>query len=354
MFIDDRKRKILQAIIDDYINTAEPIGSRTIARKHELGLSSATIRNEMADLEEMGFLAQPHTSAGRIPSDKGYRLYVDQLLQVKELQLDEIDTIKKAMEVKISEMSQLIRQAAAIMSKITKYTSLVMTPQMRKSILKAIQVVPIESGKALVIVVTNAGVVKNSLVNISDEVLPDMLIRISNIINEKLSGLTIEQINLPIIKEIEAAMGASNQILMPILSGVADCLNQIDNPEIYLDGTTNIFNYPEFRDIMKAREFLNILDEKELLYGLLTSETVNGNSNSDVKIQIGSENKIEGIKDCSLVTATYCLGDLIIGSIGIIGPTRMEYSKVIASMNYMRNKINQEIYKLIGSGPESG
>ncbi len=156
MFLDDRKRRILQASIDDYIDSAEPIGSRTVARKYELGLSSATIRNEMADLEEMGYLAQPHTSAGRIPSDKGYRLYVNELMKTKELTVEEADTIKRALEIRINEMSQLIRQASMIISKITKYTSMAMTPNMKKSSLKAVQVVPIQPGRALVIVVTNA------------------------------------------------------------------------------------------------------------------------------------------------------------------------------------------------------
>ncbi|MCX8131001.1 MAG: heat-inducible transcriptional repressor HrcA [Clostridia bacterium] len=344
MFLDDRKMSILKAIIDDYIDTAEPIGSRTIARKHELGLSSATIRNEMADLEEMGYLAQPHTSAGRIPSDKGYRLYVDQLMKARELSSEEIDNIRRAMEVKINELNQLMKQASSVMSKITKYTSMAITPQMKTSILKAIQVVPIETGKALVIVVTNTGVVRNGLIKVADNISPDFLIKVSNILNNKLAGLTIEQINLPIIKEIEYEMGTYKEILIPILDSVADCITQIDELEVYLDGATNIFNYPEFRDVMKAREFLNVLDEKEILCRLLKSNNFN---NKGITIQIGTENDLQEIKECSLVTTTYSLGDLIIGSIGIIGPTRMEYGRVISAMNYIREKINQEINRLV-------
>lgn len=344
MVLDERKRRILRAIIDDYIDTAEPIGSRTIARKHELGLSSATIRNEMADLEEMGYLAQPHTSAGRVPSDKGYRLYVDQLMQLRELTENETDSIREALEVRINELGQLIKLASLAMSRITKYTSMAVTPQMKKSIIKAIQVSPIEPGKALIIVVTNAGMVKNSLVKISESVPADFLIRISNILNEKLNGLSIEQINLPIIKEIENAIGEPKAVLIPVLDGVTDCINQIDNPEIYLEGATNIFNYPEFRDIIKAKGFLNALDEKEALCRILSCEKgLNG-----VNVQIGTENQLEGIQDCSLVTATYCLDNVIIGSLGVIGPKRMEYSRVIASMDYIRGRINQEIDKLIG------
>lgn len=353
MFLDDRKKLILRSIIDDYINTAEPIGSRTIARKHELGLSSATIRNEMADLEEMGYLAQPHTSAGRIPSDKGYRLYVDDLLEVKDLPLEEIESIKSALEVKINEMSQLIRQASIIMSRITKYTSMAITPQMKKSILKAVQVVPVEAGKILVIVVTNAGTVKNEIVKISDRVTPDFLIRISNIVNEKLSGLTIEQINLYVIREIERELGAYKEILLPILNGIAECINKIDNPEIYLDGTTNILNYPEFQDVIKAKGFLDMLDEKTILNKLL-NKCFEDEADA-LNIYIGNENEQNEIKDCSLLTTTYSIGDIVIGSIGIIGPTRMEYGRVISSLKYIRKKVNQELNKLLGESlNESG
>ncbi|MCR4435430.1 MAG: heat-inducible transcriptional repressor HrcA [Clostridiales bacterium] len=345
MFLDDRKRRILRAIIDDYIDTAEPIGSRTIARKHELGLSSATIRNEMADLEEMGYLAQPHTSAGRIPSDKGYRLYVDNLMGIRELTLEEIESIKEAMEVRINELGQLIRQASVILSRITKYTSMAITPQMKKSILRTVQVVPIESSKALVIVVTNAGIVRNCMMKIPEKAEPQDLVRVSNILSEKLCGCTIEQINQQTIKDVEHEIGISKELLLPVLDGVSECIGQIDNPEVYLEGTTNIFNYPEFRDIMKAKGFLNVLDEKDVLYKLLNSHLEN---DSRINVQIGTENELDEIKDCSLVTTTYRIGDIVIGSMGVIGPTRMEYPKVISSMNYIRNQINRQLDRIVG------
>ncbi|MCX7746838.1 MAG: heat-inducible transcriptional repressor HrcA [Clostridia bacterium] len=350
MLLDDRKRRILRAIIDDYIDTAEPIGSRTIARKHELGLSSATIRNEMSDLEEMGYLAQPHTSAGRIPSDKGYRMYVDKLMELKELQPEEIENIKRSLEVQINELSQLIRNASVVMSRITKYTSMAITPQMKKSTLKAVQIVPIESGKALIIVVASTGVVRNTLIRIPETVAPDFLIRVSNALNDKLCGYTLERVNLSIQSDIERELGLPEDLVIPIVSGVMECINQIDYPEVYLNGTTNIFNYPEFRDIVKAKEFLNVLDEKEVLQRILKYSTEERN----IQIQIGAENSVEKIRDCSLVTATYRIGDLVIGSIGVIGPTRMEYSKVISSMDYIRKKIAEEINKLIGQDLNEG
>jgi len=347
MILDDRKRKILHAIIDDYINTAEPIGSRTIARKYELSLSSATIRNEMADLEDLGYLAQPHTSSGRIPSDKGYRFYVDRLMKKCELSLEEIENIKNAMDVRINELSQLIKQASRVMSDITKYTSMAVTPEMKGSKIKAIQVSPIEIGKALVVVVTNTDVVKNTIVKIADNISPYELITASNIVNDKLKGHTIEEINLPVIREIQKSLGNLNSVLMQILDGVAECINKIDNSEVYLNGTMNILNYPEFKDVLKARDFINLLDTKGVLIDLLNSKSQIIN-NCDINIKIGEENALNGIKECSLITTTYSVGDAVIGYIGIIGPTRMDYPRVISLINCMKTKMNEELLKLIG------
>lgn len=345
MFLDERKKRILQSIIDDYISTAEPVGSRTVARKHELGLSSATIRNEKADLEEMGYLTQPHTSAGRIPSDKGYRFYVDQLMKQSELTMEEIYSIKSAMDTKINELSQLLKQVSVAMSKITKYASMAALPEKKNSVLKAVQVVPVEKGKALVVVITNSGTIKNSLINISETVLPEHLVYVSNIFNEKLSGLTIGQINMPVIREIELLMGPSQDILMPVLNGVTDCIEQIDKSEVFLEGAINMLNYPEFSNVERAREFLKLMVEKDLISRVLKD----ANSEKDkIVIKIGHENDIEEMKECSLITTTYTAGDVVIGTIGIIGPTRMEYSKVLAAINYMKSKMKEHVERLIG------
>jgi len=345
--LDDRKLKILQAIIDDYISSAEPVGSRTIAKKHELGLSSATIRNEMADLEEMGFLEQPHTSAGRVPSDKGYRLYVDQIMKINDLSDTEIENIRTAMDIKINELSQIIRNASVVMSQFTKYTSMAVTPQIKRSVLKAVQVVPIEPGKALVIVVTDSNTVRNNLIRIPEKVTPDFLIQVSNLLNEKLKGFTLEMLKNNFLNgEAEQLTSLPYDLMRPILDGIEDLIKLIDQPEIYLEGTTNILNFPEFKEVQKAKEFLSLLDEKKLMSEILN----NHSSKNEIIIQIGNENVLQGIKDCSIVTASYSVDDYVIGSIGIIGPTRMEYSKVVSSLNYIRNKINQEILKLLGDG----
>ncbi len=347
MLLDDRKLRILQAIIDDYIDTAEPVGSRTIAKKHELGLSSATIRNEMADLEEMGFLEQPHTSAGRVPSDKGYRLYVDQLMKINDLSENDIENIRKAMDIRINELSQIIRNASVVMSQFTKYTSMAVTPQIKRSVLKAVQVVPIEPGKALVIVVTDANIVRNNLIRIPDKVTPDFLIQVSNMLNDKLKGYTLEMLKNNFLSgEAEHLTSLPYDLMRPILDGIEELIKLIDQPEIYLEGTTNILNFPEFKEVQKAKEFLSLLDEKKLMSEMLNTTS----GKNEIIIQIGNENVIQGIKDCSLVTASYSIDDQVIGSIGIIGPTRMEYSKVVSSLNYIRNKINQEILKLLGDG----
>jgi heat-inducible transcriptional repressor len=225
-----------------------------------------------------------------------------------------------------------------------------MTPRTDRIILKAVQVVPIEQGKALVIVVTNSGVIRNCLIKISDKVSPDFLINISNILNERLSGFTLHEINLPVIRSIENRIGTSKELLMPILRGVEECLTKIDTPEVYLDGATNIFEYPEFKDVVKAREFLHTLDEKQVLIDLLKAYEEDG----AVTIQIGLENNIAGIRDCSIIRTTYSLGDVVIGSIGVIGPMRMEYGKVISSMNYIRERESEEIEKLIGKNHNEG
>jgi heat-inducible transcriptional repressor len=252
------------------------------------------------------------------------------------------------MEMHINELSQLIRQASAVLSRFTKYTSMVITPQMKTSTIKAIQVVPIESGKAMVIIVTNAGIVRNILVKISENVAPDVLIKVSNALNNRLSGLTIEKVDIRLIKELEKELGMPGELLLPILSGAADCINQIDNPEVYVEGTTNIFNHPEFSgDMVKARDFMNLLDERagvcRMLFEAVNSEGIN--------VRIGSENDLSGIRNCSLITTSYNIADMFAGTIGIIGPTRMEYPRVISSMRYVRKLMGEEINRLLGHEP---
>ncbi len=348
MLLDERKKRILHAVVDDYINTAEPVGSRTIARKHELGLSSATIRNEMADLEDMGYLSQPHTSAGRVPSDKGYRFYVDELMNVRELTAEEAESIKVALENRINEIGELVRRASKIMSTITNYTSVAVTPQIRRVTIKTARVVPVDSEKALVIVVTSGNIIKNRIIKLPESISDNTLNRISNILEAHLVGKTLEKANLPaIVSTLERDYMPRVQ-LAPIIEALEYCFNQLNESELYLEGATNIFNFPEFRDVFKAREFLNVLDEKQTLRRILGSAA----NKNGITVQIGEENELDAIKNCSLVTATYSFGDNVIGSIGVLGPTRMEYSKVVSYMNFIRKRINIEINRIFGENTD--
>lgn len=342
--LDERKKLILKSIIDDYISTAEPVGSRTLAKRNHLGLSPATIRNEMSDLEEMGYLEQPHTSAGRVPSVRGYRLYVDNLMNIATLSSEEVAFIKSNMEMKIDELADLIKQASNIISKITNYTSIVTSPQLKSSKIRSMQVVYLEPTKVLIVLVTNEGAVKHSLVKISDYVLPEYIIKISNFLNAKLSGLTIEQLNMSLIQEIEREIGLSKESLFSILSDITQSLQRDDYNEVYLDGAVNIFNYQEFNDVAKAKEFFNLLHKTETINKLLLPT---GDINK-VAVKIGEENDVEQAKDCSVVTATYRLGNYVIGTIGVIGPKRMEYPRVITAMDHIRKKLNEELNKLTG------
>ena len=345
MLMDDRKKLILKAIIDSYIDTAEPVGSRTIARKQEIGLSSATIRNEMSDLEEMGLLEQPHTSAGRIPSNKGYRFYVDQLMPKRELTASEIEQIKGALKIKINELGQLISQVSAVVSDITRYTSMAITPQMNKSTLKAVQMLPVHHDKLLVIVVTNAGLVKNSLVRVRGDLSASSLQKLSNMLNARITGIMLEKINLEDLRDkMEREIDVNKDIITHVMDGINDCLCQISESDVYLEGTANIFNFPEFHNVLKAKQFLNVLNTKEILCAMMYKSIENGG----IKVRIGTENEIDEIKDYSLVTTTYGINDEIMGSIGVIGPTRMEYAKVIASLNYIRKMISKEFMQIMG------
>lgn len=338
MDLDERKKRILKALIGDYITTAEPVGSRTIAKRYGLGISSATIRNEMADLEDMGYLEQPHTSAGRVPSDKGYRVYVDHLMNTEQLTKEEIDIIRGSIyRNALGEIDKVIKETSKVLSMLTNYTALVISPQTRKSTVKHIQLIAIDNINIVVVVVTNFGIVKNTTVKLSQPITSEKLSTINNILNDKLRGLTIEEINLGIISDVQRNVTGYTEILNEIIPILNDSLNDIDNNEIYLEGSSNIFNYPEYNAIDKAKTFLSVLDNKDFLYRLLCNE------DRETKISIGHENEYDEIRECSLITATYKIGDNVAGTIGIIGPTRMYYSKVLAIMKCFRAYLNDTL-----------
>jgi heat-inducible transcriptional repressor len=345
MPLDYRKRRILQAIIDEYIDTAEPVGSRSIAKKHELGLSSATIRNEMADLEEMGLLAQPHTSAGRVPSDKGYRLYVDRLMETRSLTSDEMKTVTSELNTKINELGVIIKNASAIISKLTKYTSVTLTPRHEETEITAIEVIGVDPHKVCIVMVLKSGTVKSSVVSLPVRYTDQDLAVFSGICKKRLAGLSPEGVSHVIVEIIRAEVLAHNvdeTAASHMLEAVTDCVGQMRNTEVILNGASNIMNFPEFHNIERAREFLEILEEKKSIGNLLGELT----KDERIKMLIGNENPIDEIKECSIVGATYSSGNTVFGTIGVIGPKRMEYSKVVSIIEYVNGIITREIKKL--------
>lgn len=330
MELGDRKLRVLHAVIDDYINVGEPVGSRTIVKKYNLGVSSATVRNEMADLEEMGYLVQPHTSSGRIPSDKAYRLYVDQLMQTRVLTSSEANNIKALYAIKANQTEEIISQTAKILSDMTNYTSVVLKPQLSKVLIRRLQIIPLDDEFALLVVVTNSGIIRDAIVKIPAGIEKSELERISNMLTERFLNKSFIEIDTDIIPRLRDELAINRRIFNDVINIFTENLSNIDKKELYLYGTGNIFNFPEYRDLDKARSFLDLMDETEIIYDI-----VDGSRDTGVSVTIGSENKHPDMKDSSIVTATYYVGDRIIGTIGLIGPTRMEYSNVFSIIDYM-------------------
>jgi len=333
MELGDRKLKILQAIIKDFITTAEPVGSRTLAKKYNLGISSATIRNEMADLEELGFLEQPHTSAGRVPSDKGYRLYVDNLMRINKLAQRHRETIQKCFLDSLGELEQAFSQTSKILSQITKLTSIVITPQFKESKLKHIQLIPIDEKSILLVIVSEKDVIKNTILRVSETYTADYLQMISKMLNAGLQGLTIDKITGSALESMKIEMRMFSTMIEAVMPALVSTLDEMVNAHLYLDGLTNIFNLPEYNNIHKAREFMAMLDQKDSIADMLI------NRKDGVDITIGKENRNEEMKECSLVTATYKYNGRIVGKIGVIGPTRMDYDNIVSVVDFMTKSL---------------
>ncbi|PRR77251.1 Heat-inducible transcription repressor HrcA [Clostridium liquoris] len=334
MEMDKRKIRILQAIIQDYINTAEPVGSRTIAKKYDLGISSATIRNEMSDLEDMGYLEQLHSSSGRKPSDKGYRLYVDNFMQLHKLSPLEEHIIKThILNSALYEADKVIKQATTLLAELTGLTSIVKSPSSKKSCIKAVQLMNIDSNNILSVIITDTSIIRNNVIRLKQSVSTDVLAKLSNILNARLNNLTVEEINLEVINNLRNDFRGYEDIFNAIIPALYESLNSIDTSDIYLEGTTNIFNYPEYNDIEKAKNFLSLIDNKDKIKNLI-------NSSDSITIKIGEENFIEDAKDCTVISAVYSLKDKPLGTIGVIGPTRMPYSKVISILEEIVNEVN--------------
>ena len=337
--LDERKMKILDAIIRTYLETGEPVGSRTISKYTDLNLSSATIRNEMSDLEELGYIVQPHTSAGRIPSDKGYRFYVDHLLETKD---EEISSMKEFVIDHTEKMDQVLKQIAKMLAQNTNYATMVTSPKYNGNKVKFIQLSQLDDGQLLAVIVMEANVVKNKIIPLDAPLDNETLLRLNVLLNSTLNGLSIPEINLGTISKMKEQAGSYSDIVGIVLDAVAETISQ-EEMEIYTSGATNIFKYPELSDSQKASELIYTLEEKQQL-ATLVSDSLNNNE-TGIQVYIGNESPIQTMKDCSVVTATYELGEGIRGTVGIIGPKRMDYEKVMDSLKLLTTQLDDMMKK---------
>ncbi len=337
--LDDRKWKILQAIIRNYLETGEPVGSRTISKYTDLNLSSATIRNEMADLEELGYILQPHTSAGRIPSDKGYRLYVDMLLQEKH---QEVEDIKLQLLEKADRLEVILQQVARLLAVNTQYTTMVTTPQYKKKV-KFLQLTEVEENQLLAVIVFERNIVKNKIIHITTPLNKETLLKLNIIMNTFLQGLDLGEINLPVITQMKEQAGEYRTIVNDILDAIMQAVSEEEDLEIYTSGTTNILKYPELSDREKAADLLYTLEEKKVLSELIHDKMEDEESRG-IQVYIGDETPVETMKECSVVTATYEIEEGVYGKVGIIGPKRMDYQKVVSTLQSLMTQLD-DIFK---------
>lgn len=325
--LDDRKLKILQAIIQNYLESGEPVGSRTISKYTDLNLSSATIRNEMSDLEEMGFIIQPHTSAGRIPTDKGYRLYVDLLLLDKN---QEVENMKSILIEKADRLENLLQQVAKLLAVNTNYTTMVTSPQYKKKV-KFVQLTEIDENQLLAVFVFERNIVKNKIIDVSSPLNKETILKLNIILNTFLQGLDLAEINLLVISQMKEQAGEYRTIVNDILDAIMQAFSEDDDFKIYTSGTTNILRYPELSDSQKASDLLYTLEEKKMLSDLI-QDRMDDEENRGIQVFIGDETPIDTMKDCSVVTATYEIEEGVYGKVGIIGPKRMDYERVVGTL----------------------
>jgi len=332
--LDDRKKKVLQAIVEEYINTAEPVSSNALITKYDLECSSATIRNEMAELEKKGLLDKMHTSSGRVPSAKGYRYYVDELLKDDNISLEEVKYISKKLETKVNEIEDLTKITANTISEITHYTTVTIGPKANEQIISEIKFVLLGSRMLLAIIMTDTGMIKETIIKFDEDINEKQVETLNYMFNNKLKGEPIEKIDRPLEEYLYQEMADMVKVIKPIIEQIKKVL--FEEAEVKLQGTKNELDLPEFNSLQVAKNFMNILDEKELIADMLNSGFA-----EDINVFIGGEDEEEKLKDFSIVTFKHKVGNKDLGTIGIIGPKRMDYSKVISVMKYISKKLNE-------------
>lgn len=334
--LDKRKRKILQAIIEEYIDTAEPVSSGNLVK--QLDCSSATIRNEMAELEQIGFIEKPHTSAGRIPSQKGYRYYVDELIQEDKLSKKEMEIIKQKLETKVNALEDLTRIATTTLSEITHYTTIAIGPDVNNHTIIDIKFVLLGSRVLMAVILTDSGIIRESIIKFDEDISETQVQDLTYIFKKKLIGKPLEKLNTPLEEFIMSEMKTGINIIKKVLEEINKILE--NSHEVYLEGANKVVDMPEFKKVDIAKEFLNVLDAKDLVADVLNTGVA-----QDINVYIGEETEKEELKNFSIVTFNHLLEDKDIGTIGIIGPTRMDYSKIISVMKYISKKLNDDFKK---------
>lgn len=341
MELNERKQKILEAIIRNYMETGEPVGSRTVSKYTDLNLSSATIRNEMSDLEEMGYILQPHTSAGRIPSDKAYRLYVDTILQRKD---EEVSEMKELMVEKADKIDLLLQQVAKLLAQNTNYTSMVTKPKYQHKRIKFIQLNQMSERQLLVIVVLDNNHVSNKFINLMTDADENVIAQMNFLMNTALTGLDFTEINMAIMQQIKEKAGEYGELASSILDCISEVMTEEDDSEIYTSGATNILKYPELSDKEKMTGLLSTFEEKQMLSAWVNDEPPEDDKEHGIQVYIGEESPVESMKDCSVVTATYRIKEGVYGKIGIVGPKRMDYEKVVGTLENCMQQLD-DIFK---------
>nr|MBP3598928.1 heat-inducible transcription repressor HrcA [Eubacterium sp.] len=339
MELDERKQKILEAIIHNYMESGEPVGSRTVSKYTDLNLSSATIRNEMADLEEMGYILQPHTSAGRIPSDKAYRLYVDTVLKNKE---KEVDDMKGVLIERADKIDLLLQQVAKLLAENTNYTTMVSKPKYAHKKIKFIQLNLISEVQLLVIVVLDNNHVNNKFIDLSDPIDDNVISQLNFMLNAALNGLDVTEINMAIMQQIKEKAGQYGDLASSILDSIGEAMSDEDGSEIYTSGATNILKYPELSDKERMVELLSTFEEKQRLQAWVNDEMED--EEHGIQVYIGDESPVEAMKNCSVVTATYKIREGVYGKIGVVGPKRMDYEKVVGTLENCMQQLD-DIFK---------
>lgn len=340
--LTERKLTILKAIIQNYLETGEPVGSRTLSKYTDLKLSSATIRNEMADLEDLGYIFQPHTSAGRIPSDKGYRFYVDLLMEKKE---QEISEREDALLEKTDKVEKVLQQAAKVLASNTNYATMVSAPVNSRNTLKFIQLSQVDEEQIVAVIVLGGNVIKNKIIEVGETLSNENLLKLNMLLNTTLNGLSIDQITLGLIARLKEQAGIHSEVIGHVLDAVAEIIHVDNDMEIYTSGATNIFKYPELSDKQSAQEIISAFEEKQQLAALVTKSMANGGEDRDIQVYIGDESNVENMKDCSVVTATYELGEGMQGTIGIIGPKRMDYEHVMKTLKTLMAELDDIFHR---------